>query len=211
MRRWPIVTLDGVNPDGVNPDGVTPEPATPEDASPEPAAQASASIVLVGPMGAGKSSIGRRVAKALSLSFIDTDSAIVREHGPISAIFDEHGEPHFRTLERAAVHDALARGGVVALGGGAVLHPDTQLELRGHKVVLLLVDASTVASRIRDDSRPLLRGATAVEDWERIFQQRRPVYDQVATITFDTSRGPLQDVVNDIVEWAREGAEEQHD
>ena len=92
-----------------------------------------------------------------------------------------------------------------------MLHPDTEAELQGHDVVLLLVDASTVASRIRDDSRPLLRGASAVEDWKRIFNERRPVYDRVATITFDTSRGPLQDVVNDIVAWAQDVTKEPHD
>lgn len=167
--------------------------------------------MLVGPMGVGKSSIGRRVAKALALPFIDTDSLIVRQHGPISAIFDEHGEPHFRAIERAAVHDALARGGVIALGGGAVLHPDTQAELAHHDVVLLVMDANTVASRIRDESRPLLRGASALEDWQRIFNERRPVYDRVATITFDTSRGPMQNVVDSVVAWARSVAKEQHD
>ena len=199
MRGWPTVSPEAAAPEG--------EPGS----GAQPAAPRSASIVLVGPMGAGKSSIGRRVAKALGLRFIDTDSAIVRDHGAISAIFAEHGEPHFRALERAAVHEALAVGGVVALGGGAVLHPDTEAELQGHDVVLLLVDASTVASRIRDDSRPLLRGASAVEDWKRIFNERRPVYDRVATITFDTSRGPLQDVVNDIVAWAQDVTKEPHD
>lgn len=199
MRGWPTVSPEAAQSEGEPALGAQPAPSRP------------ASIVLVGPMGAGKSSIGRRVAKALGVRFIDTDSAIVREHGAISAIFDAHGEPHFRALERAAVHDALARGGVVALGGGAVLHPDTEVELQGHDVVLLLVDASTVASRIRDDSRPLLRGASAVEDWERIFNERRPVYDRVATITFDTSRGPLQDVVNDIVAWAQDVTKEHHD
>ena len=189
MRGWPTVSPEAAAPEG--------EPGS----GAQPVAPRSASIVLGGPMGAGKSSIGRRVAKALGLRFIDA----------ISAIFAEHGEPHFRALERAAVHEALAVGGVVALGGGAVLHPDTEAELQGHDVVLLLVDASTVASRIRDDSRPLLRGASAVEDWKRIFNERRPVYDRVATITFDTSRGPLQDVVNDIVAWAQDVTKEPHD
>ncbi|MFT4230981.1 MAG: shikimate kinase, partial [Microbacterium sp.] len=78
-------------------------------------------IVLVGPMGAGKTSVGRRVAKRLGLPFTDTDKTVAAEHGPISAIFERHGEEHFRRLERDAVRRALAGGGVVALGGGAVL------------------------------------------------------------------------------------------
>lgn len=160
-------------------------------------------LVLVGPMGAGKSSIGRRVAKALGVPFTDTDSVIVREHGPIAAIFDEHGEPYFRALERATVHEALARPGVLALGGGAAMHPATRAELAGHRVVLLTVDARTVASRLRDDSRPLLRGS-GIEEWERIAKARRPVYEEVATVTFDTSRGPLQAVVDAVLAWNKE-------
>lgn len=157
-------------------------------------------LVLVGPMGAGKSSIGRRVAKALGVPFTDSDTVIVRAHGPIAAIFDAHGEPHFRALERTAVHESLARPGVLALGGGAVLHPETRAELAGHRVALLMVDAGTVASRLRDDSRPLLRGS-GIDEWQRIFDERRAVYDEVATETFDTSRGPLQGVVDAIVAW----------
>lgn len=159
-------------------------------------------LVLVGPMGAGKSSIGRRVAKALGVPFTDSDTVIVRAHGPIAQIFDEHGEPYFRELERAAVHEALARPGVLALGGGAVLHPETRAELAGHRVALLTVDARTVASRLRDDSRPLLRGS-GTEEWQRIFDERRAVYDAVATDTFDTSRGPLKGVVDAILAWIR--------
>ena len=86
-------------------------------------------IVLIGPMGAGKTSIGKRVAKQLGLRFADSDAAVVRAHGPIDRIFAEYGEPHFRELERAAVAEALRAGGVVALGGGAVLHPQTQRDL----------------------------------------------------------------------------------
>jgi shikimate kinase len=160
-------------------------------------------IVLVGPMGVGKSSIGRRVAKALGVPFTDTDAVIVREHGAISAIFDEHGEPYFRALERDAVHEALGRPGVLALGGGAAMHPETRAELAGHRVVLLTVDARTVASRLRDDSRPLLRGS-GVEEWARIYAARKPIYEEVATVTFDTSHGPLQAVVDAIVAWSKE-------
>jgi len=79
-------------------------------------------LVLVGPMGAGKTSIGRRVSKALGIDFIDTDAAVRREHGPIEQIFQTHGEAAFRAWERAAVREALGRGDVVvSLGGGAVL------------------------------------------------------------------------------------------
>ncbi|MFX5684625.1 shikimate kinase, partial [Acinetobacter baumannii] len=83
-------------------------------------------LVLIGPMGAGKTSVGRRVARALGEPFSDTDKIVVRDHGPIPDLFRAHGEAHCRSRERDAVAEALERGGVVALGGGAVLDPVTR-------------------------------------------------------------------------------------
>ncbi|HEX5857147.1 MAG TPA: shikimate kinase [Microbacterium sp.] len=160
-------------------------------------------LVLVGPMGAGKSSVGRRVAKALGVGFFDTDVAIVRAHGPIPDLFRAQGEAHFRALERAAVREGLATGGVVALGGGAVLDADTRSELRAHDVVLLTVEPRVVATRLRDTTRPLLQGEDPIAEWTRISVQRAPLYAEVADATFDTSSGPLGDVASAIVAWAR--------
>jgi shikimate kinase len=160
-------------------------------------------LVLIGPMGAGKTSIGRRVAKALGLPFTDSDAAIVRAHGPIQAIFAASGEAHFRELEREAVRESLATGGVVALGGGAILHPQTREDLTAHRVVLLTVDPRTVAGRVRGSARPLLAGDDAVARWEEIYQSRRALYEAAADVVFDTSRGPLQGIVDAVVEWAR--------
>ncbi|MCR2785680.1 MULTISPECIES: shikimate kinase [unclassified Microbacterium] len=164
-------------------------------------------LVLIGPMGAGKTSVGRRVAKRLGMPFADTDAAVVRDHGAIEQIFADYGEPHFRALEREAVHRALAAGGVVALGGGAVVHPDTRTELAGHRVVLLTVDPETIAARLRSSSRrvtsrPLLQGDDAIAQWQAIYQARRTLYESTADVTFDTSHGPLQDVVDAVVRWA---------
>lgn len=161
-----------------------------------------AAIVLVGPMGAGKTSVGRRVARALGRPFVDTDRIVVRENGPIPALFVAHGEAHFRTLERAAVVEALDTGGVVALGGGAVLDADTRADLRAHRVVLLTVQPHIIASRIGGDDRPLLAGEDPVARWTRIFAERRAVYEEVADVVFDTSSGPLAAVVAAIVAWA---------
>lgn len=163
-------------------------------------------VVLIGPMGAGKTSIGRRVAKALGVGFTDTDALVVRDHGPIPEIFAERGETEFRRLERDAVRAALASGGVVSLGGGAVLDPDTRADLRGRRVVLLTVSPSVVAGRLRDGTRPLLEADDALARWQAIYAERRPVYESLAAVVFDTSDGPLQRVVDAVVEWAR-GAE----
>ncbi|WP_460773847.1 shikimate kinase [Microbacterium sp. GXF7504] len=164
-------------------------------------------LVLVGPMGAGKTSIGRRVAKALGEPFVDTDARIVRAHGPIPEIFREHGEPRFREIEREIVVEALAGPGVVSLGGGAVLDARTRDDLAAVPVALLTVSPQVVAHRIAGGSRPLLDGEDPVTRWVRILEERKPLYDAVADIEFDTSRGPLSDVVTAIVSWVQTRAE----
>lgn len=163
----------------------------------------SDAIVLIGPMGAGKTSIGRRVAKALGRPFFDTDIAVVRAHGPIERLFEERGEAYFRSLERAAVREGLATAGVVSLGGGAVLDRDTQDDLAKHRVVLLTVEPRVVASRVRESARPLLQGEDPLARWSAIYEERRPIYEKLADLTLDTSSGPLQHIVDAIVEWAR--------
>ena len=165
----------------------------------------SSAVVLIGPMGAGKTSIGKKVARALEVPFFDTDAAVSRAHGSIQRLFEEHGEAHFRALERAAVEAGLTGGGVVSLGGGAVLDADTRADLGHHRVVLLTVAPRVVATRVRGASRPLLAGEDQLERWTRIYEERRPIYEQLADVTFDTSSGPLQHVVDRIVAWARAG------
>lgn len=162
------------------------------------------SLVLVGPMASGKTSVGRRVARRLGVPFIDTDKRIVAEHGPIPAIFAEHGEPHFRELERAAVAHALREGGVISLGGGVVTDAETRHLLRSQPVVFLTVSEEAVADRLRGGTRPLLAGDDPVERWKRIFAERRGWYEEVASASFDTSRRPMQRIADEIVAWRRE-------
>ena len=160
-------------------------------------------LVLIGPMGAGKTSVGKRVARTLEVPFYDTDAAVSREHGPIEQLFAEHGEPRFRALERAAVVEGLATAGVVSLGGGAVLDPATRADLADHRVVLLTVAPRVVAHRVRGSARPLLQDGDALARWTAIFEERRPIYEELADVPFDTSNGPLQNVVAGIVAWAQ--------
>lgn len=162
-------------------------------------------LVLVGPMAAGKTSVGRRVARRLRVAFVDTDKRIVAAHGPIPALFAAHGEAHFRDLERTAVAEALSEGGVISLGGGAVTQAETRELLKGHPVVFLTVSPEAVADRIRGGNRPLLAGEEdPVERWKKIFEERRGWYAEVASTTFDTSRRPMQKIADEIVAWRRE-------
>ncbi len=155
-------------------------------------------------MGAGKTRLGKRVARILGTGFQDTDRLIVAEHGPIPTIFDEHGEQHFRALEREAVAIALASDDVVALGGGAILHPETRALLASHRVVLVTVSAEAVAPRIGDGRRPLVRGG--ISDWERIFAERRPIYEELALLTVDTSHRPIDAIAQEVAAWSTQTA-----
>ncbi|WIE77192.1 shikimate kinase [Curtobacterium sp. MCSS17_007] len=157
-------------------------------------------------MGAGKSSVGKRVAKALGVSFTDTDKVIARTHGPIPGIFADRGEPAFRELEAEAVRTAVATGGVVSVGGGAVTHPDTRAALRGARIVLLTVSPEAVAERIAGSDRPLLAQG-GIDAWQTIADARAATYAELAHATFDTSRRPMSHVVRDVVAWL---TEDQH-
>ena len=155
-------------------------------------------VVLIGAPGAGKTRIGKRIARLLDVPFVDTDRRIVAEHGPIPEIFARHGEAYFRSLERQQVARALGEHAVVALGGGAVLDPATRSELEWHRVAQLSVSAEAVANRISGDKRPLVNG---VEAWSALVEARRPVYDHLANRTFDTSSRPIEKIAVDIVDW----------
>ncbi|BDZ46958.1 shikimate kinase [Naasia aerilata] len=160
-------------------------------------------LVLIGPPGAGKTKVGRRVARALGVPFTDTDKCIVAEHGRIADIFAEHGEPYFRALEREQVTAALTGEGIVALGGGAILDPRTQADLHECRVALVMVDADAVGERIEGAKRPLLASG-GVAAWKALVEQRLPIYEALASRTFDSSRRPMQAVADDVLRWLRE-------
>jgi shikimate kinase len=159
-------------------------------------------IVFIGPMAAGKTRIGRRVARDLNLPFIDTDKRIVESYGPIAEIFAREGEEYFRIVEREAVDWALGEPAVISLGGGAVLNAETQSDLESATVVYLSVTRAAVQARLGGSKRPLLAGG--IGDWERIYNLRRPIYEALATIGLDTSNRPITGIADEIVNWVQE-------
>jgi shikimate kinase len=159
-------------------------------------------IALIGPMGAGKTSVGRRVAKRLGRRFVDTDAVIAAEHAPIPELFASLGEPGFRAIEREVVQRELRAGGVVSLGGGAVLDPSTRELLAGCTVVLLTVSDAAVAPRLASDRRPLL--TDGIESWRRIAAEREPVYRALADVVVDTSRRPMTRIAEELADQLQE-------
>ena len=153
-------------------------------------------VVLVGPMGVGKTTIGKKLAKKLEIPFIDTDVMITKRHGEIPKLFEELGEPTFREFEETCVLEAIAAPSVVATGGGAVLSQHTRAALSEAKVVYLSTDGKHMAARLAGGNRPLLRDGVA--DWRRIYESRRELYEQVADLTVDTSGKPLKSIVEEI-------------
>ena len=157
--------------------------------------------VVVGPPGAGKTTVGELLAKHWGVPFRDTDADIEATAGkPIPEIFIDEGEDHFRALERTAVATALAGfGGVLALGGGAVLSGETRERLRGHRVVYLSVELSDAVSRVGlSAGRPLL-ALNPRATLKFLLEQRRPLYREVATLTVVTDGRTPQDVADEIV------------
>ena len=161
--------------------------------------------VLVGVMGAGKTTAGRLLAGLLGVEFRDTDAAIEAVAGkPIPEIFVDDGEPHFRALEAAAVADALdGYDGVLALGGGAILADETRQRLAGHTVVFLSVGLPDAMKRVGMGSgRPLL-SVNPRATLKYLMDQRRPLYLEVAKHTVRTDGRTPEDVAAEIADLIR--------
>jgi shikimate kinase len=164
----------------------TPQPAA--AAAGRAARTATPAAILIGPPGSGKTTVGALLAARLGVGFTDTDADVAAAAGkPVSDIFVEDGEPAFRELERAAVAQALqASTGIVAVGGGAVLDPQTQARLAGHTVVYLETGFAAAAKRVGlSQARPLLIGNPRAT-LKILLDQRIPVYQRLATITVGT-------------------------
>ena len=159
-----------------------------------------ARVVLVGPPGSGKSTVGAVLAELLGVPLHDTDAAVEAASGrTVSDIFVEDGEPAFRALERAEVARAVAdEAGVLAVGGGAPVDPSTAQVLASQTVVFLDVGIADAAKRVGfDRSRPLL-AVNPRASWVRLMNERRPVYEQVSTHRVDTAGRTPEDVAAEI-------------
>ena len=155
-------------------------------------------IVLVGPMGAGKTTLGKKVAKKLGLSFADTDSLVAKDHGAITKIFEKHGEDHFRNLETKYLRSALERFEVVATGGGVILRDENRELLEPHKVIFLDTDQQSVIGKINLDKRPLLKNDP--DSWGRIYQERLALYREVADHEIFTGSRAVTTLVKELEE-----------
>ncbi|MFI6038380.1 shikimate kinase [Streptomyces sp. NPDC051315] len=145
-------------------------------------------VVLVGPMGVGKSTVGQQLAERLQVAYRDTDDDIVAEQGrAIADIFVEEGEPAFRAIEKQAVQRALGEHeGVLALGGGSILDADTRALLSGLRVVYLSMDVEEAVKRTGlNAARPLL-AVNPRKQWRELMEARRHLYEEIATAVVPT-------------------------
>lgn len=115
------------------------------------------SVVLIGPMGAGKTTLGKKLARQLGVPFADTDKIVSAKHGSVQSIFQKHGEEHFRDLETLALKKALESAGIVATGGGLPLRQANRKLLEGNLVIFLDTSQEHVIGKINLNKRPLLR------------------------------------------------------
>ncbi|WP_330329454.1 shikimate kinase [Streptomyces sp. NBC_00536] len=159
-------------------------------------------VVLVGPMGSGKSTVGELLAERLGVPYRDTDADIVAAQGrPIADLFVDEGEPYFRDLERKAVADALSgHTGILALGGGAILDDGTRALLAGLPVVYLSMDIDEAVRRVGlGAARPLL-AVNPRRQWRELMDARRHLYTEVARVVVATDDRTPEEVAQAVLD-----------
>lgn len=161
-------------------------------------------IFLIGPMGAGKSTIGRQLAQQLSMDFFDSDQEIERSTGAnISWVFDLEGEEGFREREKKIINELIKKQGIIlATGGGSVKSKETRNSLSAHGIVIYLKTTTEkqMARTQRDKKRPLLQvDRPAREMLEKLAHERNPLYREIADITINTNDQSAKVVTNQII------------
>jgi shikimate kinase len=162
-------------------------------------------VVLVGPPGAGKSTVGRLLASRFGTTYRDTDLDVEQTAGmKVADVFFEHGEEHFRDLERVAVATALTEhDGVLVLGGGAILDSATRELLHDHRVIFLDVDLADATKRVGlNRDRPLLLGNPRAQLFA-LMEARRPLYEEVALAVVNSSGKTVAAVTAEVAEVIR--------
>ena len=164
-------------------------------------------LIIIGPPGAGKSSVGRQLGKVMQIPFSDTDKIIEERTGKkIAEIFLEDGEPIFRKIEREVVLEEIAKEeGILALGGGSILDAEVDKELSRLKsrVIYLEVSISNAAPRVGfNKDRPLL-AVNPRQQWMALMEKRRPIYERLAGHKVSTDNKKPSEVVNEIQELIR--------
>ncbi|WP_130874033.1 shikimate kinase [[Pseudopropionibacterium] massiliense] len=162
-------------------------------------------IVFVGAPGAGKSTVGAKLADLLGRTFIDVDAQIEEMAGkPVAEIFADDGEARFRSLEESATLELLEAGDVVSLGGGAVMNPRIRKALEGHDVIWLEVSIQQASRRIGlNTARPLLLGNIRGK-LIALLRERTPVYESVATTRINTDGREPQEIAAELAEVRRQ-------
>ena len=153
-------------------------------------------LILIGPMGSGKTTLGKKLAKELDVPFTDTDKLVAKEHGAITDIFAKLGEEHFRTLETSALIKALEIGGVIATGGGIVLREQNRRLLAGYRTIFLDTASSHVLGKINLSKRPLLKDNP--EAWDAIYNERKALYLECATATVFTGGKAMKSLISQL-------------
>ncbi|MFI9763701.1 shikimate kinase [Streptomyces sp. NPDC051963] len=159
-------------------------------------------VVLVGPMGVGKSTVGQLLAERLGVGYRDTDDDIVAAEGrTIAEIFVDEGEPVFRAIEKRAVRTALTEhDGILALGGGSILDPETRALLSGHRVVYLSMDVEEAVKRTGlNAARPLL-AINPRKQWRELMEARRSLYAEVAAAVVATDGRTPEEVTQAVLD-----------
>jgi shikimate kinase len=179
----------------------------------------ASNLILVGPMGAGKTSIGRRLAERLGMSFVDADVALEAQTGvSVTLIFELEGESGFRQRERTVIAELCdGRGQVIATGGGAVLDPATRRLLAASGfVVYLRTGIDRQLERLaRDRSRPLLRAPDRRERLQTLAAQRGPLYEEVADLIYESDHASVNCAADALLaeldaRWQRDTGAAEH-